>query len=118
MSCDVVQLNMKGYVVPMICSPLQKQAVKFAVDSYSHLKALQLADDGDLVSTPEIDILVGADFHWHIVTGNVIRGENGLVAMETKFGCVLSGPGHDSGNNDDTSTFLHCNSLIEGGNCC
>ena len=72
MSCNVVQLNMKGlysslhlaltaYVVPMICSPLQKQPVKFAVDSYSHLKPLQLADDGDLVSIPETDILVGAE---------------------------------------------------------
>ena len=108
-SSDIVQLNKKGfysnlhlaltaYVVPMICSPLQKQPVKFAVDSYSHREALQLPDDGNLVSIPEIDILVGAYFCRHIFTSNV---------QETKLSCVVSGPVvHESRNNDDTSTNL------------
>jgi hypothetical protein len=76
------------------------------VESYSHLQHLQLADDGDLVSVPEIDILVGADFYWHIVTGNVVRGESGPVAMETKLGYVLSGPVHDDGSNDASTNLI------------
>ncbi len=83
----------------MICSPLQRQPVKCAVGSYSHLQHLQLADDGDPVSIPEIDILAGADFYWHIVTGNAVRVESSPVAMETKLGYVLSGPVHDDGDN-------------------
>ena len=70
----------------MICSPLQKQVVKFAVDAYSYLKALQLTDDEDLVSIPEIDMLVDADLYWHTATGNAVRGDNTAVAMETKLG--------------------------------
>ena len=38
-----------------------------------------------------IDVLIGSDFYWHFVTGNVIRGETGLVAIESKFGWILSG---------------------------
>ena len=41
----------------------------------------------------EIDLLIGPDFYWSFVTTNIVKsGESrGLVAVETKFGWILSG---------------------------
>ena len=41
--------------------------------------------------TPEIEILVGSDFYPKIFTGNSFQLQNGLLAIETKFGWTLSG---------------------------
>ena len=40
----------------------------------------------------DIDILVGSDQYWSLVSGRVVRGEHGPTAIETKLGWVLSGP--------------------------
>ena len=41
----------------------------------------------------EIDVLIGSDFSWSLVTGKVKMGKMGEpVAIETKFGRVLNGP--------------------------
>ena len=51
---------------------------------------MQLADSG---SEDEIDLLIGSDFYWSIVTGNVRLGKVGEpVGVETRFGWVLNGP--------------------------
>jgi hypothetical protein len=50
----------------------------------------------------DIHMLIGADFFWHIVSGNVKRGEHGHIAMETKLGYVLSGPETTPDTGDDT----------------
>lgn len=87
-SRDLVQLCVQGltsetclrvnaYAVPIICSPLQNQAVNFAASSYPHLHGLPLADsisadeNGDHV---EVDVLIGADYYWHFLTGALKRG--------------------------------------------
>jgi len=70
------------------CSPLPT-----AIDSskYPHLRNLQLADDvGD--RREAIDVLIGSNFYWNIVTGNLRRGEYGPTAISSKFGWLLSGP--------------------------
>ena len=36
--------------------------------------------------------MIGSDLYWELVTGRVIRGDGGPVAIETKAGWVLSGP--------------------------
>ncbi|PFX11629.1 hypothetical protein AWC38_SpisGene24559 [Stylophora pistillata] len=38
-----------------------------------------------------IDILIGSDYYWDIVTGESIRGEFGPTAINSKFGWLLSG---------------------------
>ena len=57
--------------------------------SYSHLRDLDLADDGQNETTATIDPLVGSDVYWSLVSG---RGDSGPVALDTKVGWVLSGP--------------------------
>ena len=39
-----------------------------------------------------IEILIGLDYCWSIVTGGVIRMSSGPVTIASKFGYILSGP--------------------------
>ena len=63
-----------------------------ATGAYEHLSGLELADSGDISGELEIDILVGSDHYWEVVTGRIIRGASGPAAVETRLGWVLSGP--------------------------
>ena len=40
----------------------------------------------------DVDLLIGSDFYWNFLAGEIRRGEVGSVAMKTKVGWVLSGP--------------------------
>lgn len=80
--------------VPMICEPLIGQHVTYAAEQYSYLSGLELADptqpDDHIL---EINILLGADLYWSLVTNKIKRcAGNGPTALFTKFGWVLSGP--------------------------
>ena len=39
-----------------------------------------------------MDILVGLDHCWDLITGRVQRGTHGPVAIDTRLGWALSGP--------------------------
>ena len=40
----------------------------------------------------QVDLLIGSDYYWQLTTGEIRRGEDGPVALHTRFGWVLSGP--------------------------
>ena len=40
----------------------------------------------------EVDLLTGSDVYWDVVTGEIVRGASGLVAINTRLGWVFSGP--------------------------
>ena len=80
----------KAAVVDVVCSPIQGKRVDIAKEEYGHLYGMQLADDGT-EEPVQIEMLIGADYYWDIVFGEVVRGKKGPVAMRTKFGYVLSG---------------------------
>ncbi len=98
-SCDVVELGvnaegdealrMTALVVPFICNPLTSQPINYAKHSYNHL---ELADSADASDTLDIDMLIGSDCYWDLVTGEVIRGDSGPTAIRTGVGWILSGP--------------------------
>ena len=102
--CDIVQLAIKtpsregvyvtAYVVPTICSPISNQSINLHQHQYSHLQSLKLADD--ITHSPDlhIDLLIGADYYWSLISGEVVRSDSGSgpVALSTKLGYVLSGP--------------------------
>ena len=99
--CQVVTLPLRNnneYVeisalnFPVICSPLPKRV---DVTKYPHLQDLELADRSE-VGQDAIDVLIGSDHYWDIVTGESIRGENGPTAVNSKFGWLLSGPTNSS----------------------
>lgn len=80
---------MTALVVPYICNPLTLQPISNSKERYDHLLGLDLADSADVSDVMEIDVLVGSDLYWDLVTGQVVRGEDGPTA---KVGWVLSGP--------------------------
>ena len=101
---DEVQLS--AFAVPLICDPLQGQSIARASLSHSHLRGLKLADDCSGDDDVMVDILVGSDQYWQLVTGRVVRGEHGPTAIQTKLGWVLSGPLHGDMQNEHQQSNL------------
>ncbi len=89
---DGGHMEMSLLTVPLICEPLSTQPITRAKEVYQDISDLDLADfsygDDDL----EVDILIGSDHYWKLVTGEVIRGPCGPAAIRTRLGWVLSGP--------------------------
>ena len=100
--CKLVRLSLalKGgrtkhltlFTVPLICKPLACQPVLFCQENFDHLTGLDLADPSDGRSPLAIDILIGSDQYWELITGETHRGNSGPVAIHTELGWVLSGP--------------------------
>ena len=100
--CDIVQLKiatndgdpliLSAVAVPHICDPVRVQPISSSQASCAHLSGLELADSGDITGDLEIDLLIGSDYYWRLVTGRVLKGDSGPTAVETRLGWVLSGP--------------------------
>ena len=100
-----VTVTITAHVVPMICSPLNYQAVQFAKRNHDHLKDIALSEcnpEENLV----VDILVGVDQYWKIANGQMKRGESGPVAMNTRFGWTLFGPVENAPRSESFSQFV------------
>lgn len=100
--CETVRVAMKMkhdadqeyevLVVPQICEPISPQLLSVCVESCEHLSQLESADSGSNIPL-EVDVLIGSDYYWVLTTGEIRRGATGPVAIRTKLGWVLSGPG-------------------------
>jgi len=93
---DLVEVKLQGRHVciqvigfPKICSPLTS---KVDVCHLTELQGFELADHDPSSDGGKIDILIGPDYYWDIVTGETVRDVAGPVAMSSKFGWILSGP--------------------------
>ena len=122
--CKVVRLAVRTksggnqeldlFVVPHICDPLTTQTVSTCSKMYSHLSQLDLADISQ-DETLEVDMLIGSDCYWEFVTGEIIRGQGGPVAVETTLGWVLSGPAGMTGQRKSTVSLVTTHTLrVEG----
>ena len=101
-NCEVFKINIANKIggetieitaigFPTICAPL---STKVKLSEYPHLDGLELADvdDRDIRNDSDsIDILLGADHYWDIVTGDVVHGAHGSTAVSSKLGWLLSG---------------------------
>ena len=114
--CNVVRVNLRGLEgdniiiealgFPCICSPLP---LAVEVDRYPHLQGLELADGSDCESDTNsqgIDLLIGSDHYWDVVTGNVIRDGSGPVAVSSKLGWLVSGTTRSGNSSSHTITNL------------
>ena len=97
-ACDLVRVGVRAkesdfelrlLSVPHICSPIASMPVETCRSKYSYLRELDLADT---LPDGELEILIGSDYYWKVVTGEVIQGSHGPVAIYTRLGWVLSGP--------------------------
>ena len=116
-NCDLVELNLedkdhakvtiKAPSFPVICSSLRS---RINVQEFSHLDGLELADDIEHDGNEEIDVLIGSDYYWIVVTGETKKGESGPVAVSSKLGWLLSSSLNDSA----TPTDVQSNLIISG----
>ena len=100
--CEVVRVGVQTHdgpdptltllTVPYICEPLSTQPISLCPEMYDHLSSLELADTSDGNKPMEVDILIGSDHYWRLMTGEIRRGPDGPVALHTRIGWVLSGP--------------------------
>lgn len=109
--CDVVTLllddldnepsKISALSFPTICSALSSRV---NISHYPHLHGLHLAD----CSNPQdsIDVLIGSDHYWDFVTTEIVRGEFGPTAINSKFGWLLSGPTECVTSSETTVTNL------------
>lgn len=55
------------------------------VDPYSCLREFELADDS-CTKPHAIDVLIGSDYYWSVVAGEVMRINGGPTTMSSKLG--------------------------------
>ena len=82
--------KLKAIVMNHICNPITGQDIIWTIEHHEYLQNLKLADSGS--GTLNIDILVGNDHYWDIITGETIRSCSGPTAVHSKLGWILSGP--------------------------
>ena len=107
---DEISKQLMLFTVPTICEPIAGQPISICCNDFDHLAGLDLADYSDGNESLEIDILIGSDQYWELVTGETRHGDSGPVAICTKLGWVLSGP-TASTTTDDPAACLFTHSL-------
>ena len=84
-------IYLKGFSVPLICSPLSGQRIDVVKEQFPFLKELDLTNKGK--GDSEIDLLIGANFYWNVIEGEIRRcGSGGPIAVNSKLGWMLRGP--------------------------
>ena len=67
-------------------------SAKVNVENDAHSQGLELADasivEGDQQNTA---VSIGSDYYFDVVSGDIIRGESGPIAVRNMFGWILSG---------------------------
>ena len=82
-----LNLYLNVLTVLVICSPLSEQCIELAKHKFPHLQGLKLADSSGGHSLLNVDLLIGADSYWQVVTGQIKQGELcGPVAIKTHLG--------------------------------
>ena len=78
-------------LVSEVCHPVSSPAIDLS--RLPHTKGLSFSDRYSSSQDKPIDILIGFDFLYGLLTDSVRRGARGLpVAINTKFGWTLHGP--------------------------
>jgi len=72
-------MSLSLYVVPTICDPLVSQPIATCIEKTNPFKGLDFADYADGKSSLQVDVLIGSDYYWELVTGSVYRSEHGPI---------------------------------------
>ena len=85
------------------------------MDQYSHLQDLDLADDSPVDHNLDtIDVLIGSDHYWDVVTGGIIRGIDGPVAISSNLGWLLLGPSESIGDRTISNLIVEGREIDDG----
>ena len=97
----------EAITVPKICAPLVNQNSKYYLENYENFRPLKLADYTNGKTKLDVHVLIGLDYYYAFVTGEVVRNKNGgPTAINSKLGWILSG-GHNSQNTESNCMEIH-----------
>ena len=102
-------LYLTGFAVPTICVPLTSYKREMVEKAFPDLTELDICDVQTSNGDAEIDVLIGSDYYWSVVGDENRRGKSeGLVAVNSKLGWLLSGPlKHEEIIDKDTAVSAH-----------
>ena len=72
-----------------ICASIRREAIPVDFLECSYLRDLDLAEDYTVSSNDEIDVLIGLDFYWDLVTGRIRRKKDKPIVVESILGWML-----------------------------
>ncbi|XP_057378535.1 uncharacterized protein LOC130700500 [Daphnia carinata] len=99
-------IDIQAIVINHIVDPLDDPH-RALIGNLPHLRNLQLAHPASMESQFRIDILIGADYYWDIVSDKIVRGQ-GPTAVSSKLGYLLSGcVSNLHVNNSDQTAMLN-----------
>ena len=78
-------IHITALTVPVICADISQSC---SSQGYKNLQGLDLSNAN---VTGKIDMLIGCDWYWDLVTGKVRNAFSGPVAMSSKVGWLISG---------------------------
>ena len=98
--CEVVRLfvsslngyqkmELSVYVVPSctcLCAPLQKNCIQLSPDELQQFRGMKFADNTANEDSQVIHKLIGMDFYWKFMKGQLKHMQSGPVAVETELG--------------------------------
>ena len=85
-------VNIEALCVPVICSPFLGQKPFEISKIHTEFRKLYLADYKPNIEEKNISILIGLDYYFLFINGNLICSkDDNLVALESKLGWILSG---------------------------
>ncbi|XP_074657117.1 uncharacterized protein LOC141910285 [Tubulanus polymorphus] len=93
-------------VVPVICTGLSVYDLSNCKKMFPHLRGVHFSEFYYKDGSVDVDILIGADYYWSVMTGEVRRSNRGPVALGTKFGWTLSGPIGESETNQSSMVYF------------
>uniref|UniRef100_A0A1X7URT2 CCHC-type domain-containing protein n=1 Tax=Amphimedon queenslandica TaxID=400682 RepID=A0A1X7URT2_AMPQE len=82
-------MELKLLTVSHICEPLTYEAID--LNKYPHLNNLDISIALNHCKQIKPDILIGSDQYWSLLTGEIMKSNNGQVALNSCFGWILSG---------------------------
>ena len=102
MNLDVVKFKvetvtdkifMEALCIPAISTQLGNQNSQYVLSqNYPHLQGLSIANSSFKTSF-DVDLLVGLDFYYYFISGNVKGGQTGEpIVVESKLVWILTGP--------------------------
>ncbi|KAG0445050.1 hypothetical protein HPB47_000994 [Ixodes persulcatus] len=87
------EIVIEALEVPEICGEILSITDDDMINSLQG-QGITLADSSlrGCFSEPGVSVLIGADYHWRVTSGNVHRVSPSLTALETIFGWSVHGP--------------------------
>ena len=103
---DGIKIYLQALCVPLICSPLENPNLRYVKENYEYLEKLKLAQvDTSGGDSLKIDLLIGIDYYYTLITGKIIKGyPHEPVAVESIFGWIICANVGDNNLKD-----VHCN---------